>query len=119
MYDTKEEAIQAARRVIALLKDDKWTYHVWENLGWHWHFQNGPIFLMEDIINGKSQGFWTMLTTEVQPKFCYGSLTWETTELQPHYDDPNDAVKAQMDSARNILDGLTTVVERGEQINVT
>lgn len=69
-----------------------WEPRVWENLGWHYTVVKGNA----EIMPGRS-GYHIYFSTAGR---CGSDVFWH---VSPNFDDPNDAVKAQIEKANEFI----------------
>jgi len=114
-YKTEKDATKRAQEVKAMMTNpEQWTAKVWENLGWHWELKAGAVQLHETFYpDERSYGFWCLMSRQIDG--FGGNPDW--TLRASRFDDPNDAVEAQVKFARKHLDQLTASVEHGETLS--
>lgn len=116
-YKTMQEATKRGEEVRAMMTSIGWDLKVHKNHGlWHWSLKNGAIKLYESMYNGESDGFWTLMSREMGG--VGGNPDWSLRDEPHHFrsEDPNEAVKAQVEAARAHLDILIESVLHGESL---
>lgn len=115
-YPTLEQASERAVEVHATMtKPELWDVKVWKNHGlWHWSLKAGALTLYESYsaaYNDQPIRFSCLMGDHSGGT---GSSTiWYD---QTWYDNPNEAVEAQVKLARERLNILTRIVEHVEAL---
>ena len=84
-----KDIIEAADKLLAMMKTPGWTTRIWYNMGWNYEVENGPLTV--DAWNG---GYICGLSYEHQKAI---PTDWHDEKT---YDDPNKAVRGQLKIAR-------------------
>lgn len=112
--ETQREAREAAEALRKLMHNpDDWKMHVWDNLGWHYTIQSGPIDLSATHRrDGTIQ--YSCLLSEERESDSSGAGVWSFHDFQN--EDPNEAVRLQVEYAREVIDRLTETLELAEAV---
>lgn len=98
----KADAVQKANALLDKMKGNgPWTAIVGENLGWHYHVQSGNLKVYEHSI-----GHYSCLLGTFG-----GEMFWS---LDGSWDDPNEAVKAQLQKAEEFIRGCQSMVDEAK-----
>jgi hypothetical protein len=92
---TKEQAEAAGAELLAKMKGEGWKLIVHENLGWHYRVVRPPLQVYRSY--GGLGGYHVLMGSSSNE--TYGGLAVWATE-QRAFDDPNEAVAAQLETAR-------------------
>lgn len=108
---TKAEALRRARQVKARLKTKGWKIKVWNNRGWCWSLDHldGHLTLNESI---HTKTFSTLFSSGDYAHT--GSYNWLVRE---HFKDPNKAVEAQLQKAREYVKRTTAWVDNLKKVS--
>ena len=87
---TKQQAEKEGRKLLELIDEDGWEMVIWENIGWHYKAVNGYLSVYPSV-DGK---YFASLGTEPRSSSTPGY--WVD---KGHYDDPMEAVIAQIRKA--------------------
>jgi hypothetical protein len=115
---SKTEAL-ARRKGEALLKKLKgegWELNVWENGGWHYSAQNGPLTVHASSYRIGPTTYWCLLSEEFE-RYPVGGAPFWTARGNPSFEDPNDAVRQQVKIARQFVKKVTKIVNQVAAIN--
>jgi hypothetical protein len=82
-----DKAVKDADALVARLKGSGWRPVVFENTGWHHRAISGPV----QVYPSGDGRFWAMIGS--RPKGNAGGLAMWTPERNPHFKDPNRAVR--------------------------
>lgn len=104
---TKAQAERGAQALRRKLKGKGWKIKLWENMGWHYCLQLGPLRVDRD----RSDGFYSVLMGEKQEDNVGGSYLWL---VRAGFLDPNCAVTMQIRKARKTVDRLNALVNSVE-----
>lgn len=105
---TRNEAVEAALKLLQKMKSSGWKSRVHENMGWHYSLERGPLKLYEEFHWGKPS-YSCLLGVGIG-----GHGFWLLNDICR---DPNIAVKKQLQIARSfVLSCQKTINEaaRGE-----
>ncbi len=103
----RKEAESRGKRLLKRMKGQGWVLDVWENLGWHYAVENGPLTVYGDHFPGANGTFSTLLGENEDDRHC-GSFNWSPRGKR--YKDPNRAVKAQLRLAREYVDSVSALM---------
>ena len=109
----KEMALEKATHLLSMMKTSGWASRVWENLGWHYAFENSQGLIVVHPTCNKSdngQKYFCMITDERDLPGC-GSMMWTDDH---NYFDPNDAVSVAVKMARDKVNELNSIVREIE-----
>jgi|ERR1700687_4416838 len=92
-FESRTDAIAAAKLTIKKLNSKGWKYKVWDNLGWHFNVYRGPLRM----------GFhWGNYSSLLSNDACVGGeMYWTDTFRSP---DPNEVVDHQIELAKAHVD---------------
>lgn len=113
-YTSRDEAKRNGEAVRGCMeRPDAWEVRVWDNAGsWYWELRHGALRLHRSY-NAAYRKYpvrYSCLLGDTE-KGGGGSPIWYDNQW---YEDPNDAVAAQLKLARERLDDLTRIVEDAE-----
>lgn len=106
-YETKTEAQEAGKALLARMKGTGWKLDVWENLGWQCSVRNGPVQIHDH------RGEYSCLVSDDLKDPAGGNGEWTTNFSSK---DPNKAAAHEIRSARRHLNRYTKAVEFAENI---
>jgi len=96
-WKTKASATAAGKAAQAKLPGKDWKLTVWENLGWHWNLQQGPLLLFSHLYKGKER-FSTMFHRDCTGT---GDMRYSSDRSFPT---PLAAVRYQLKLVREIIE---------------
>jgi hypothetical protein len=94
---TEAEARKAGQELLSRMHGNGWTLHVHENLGWYYYVQLGPATVYPIYASDDGKFYCLLANEDTQGKCGFGVPAWTTKES---YEDPNEAVAAELASAR-------------------
>ena len=103
---SKAQAGRGAKALRRKLKGKGWKIDVWENMGWHYCLTLGPLKVCK---NGWHNTHTTLMSATED--CAGGSYLWL---VQGSFKDPNGAVRAQINKARQTVDRLNALVKSVE-----
>lgn len=89
----------------------EWSIRIWENLGWHYSLQRGPILLYE------RDGKYSVLIDEEITNPTGGAAIW--TENSNSYSDPKKAVLKAIERVNKVVSHLNNVLDSIKAIKTT
>lgn len=102
---TKQGAITKGRQLRARMKTGGWKLVVWQNMGWHYNLQRGPITLNVSK-DRQATVYWCQMTSDPK-RSGYGEVFWDRC---PYFRDPNRAVAAQIRIAERFAARLARAI---------
>ncbi len=110
---TQNEARKAAEALQKKMHNSHdWKVRVWENLGWHYEIRNGPLSLLNSPRSVPVR--YLCMMSEDKDTDGSGAHVWSSHDYWD--EDPNAAVRLQVEYARGIIDVLTQTLEAAERI---
>jgi len=97
----EHEAEKLAQRLMKRMRGDGWSYDVWHigSRGWLYCVRNGGLTVYPIIEYNHESGYHVALNTIDRP----GGSSEGTWEVKAMYNDPNEAVAAQMEKAKDYI----------------
>jgi hypothetical protein len=109
---TKQAATKAGKALLARMNGKGWKLRVWENFGWHYAVNLGPINVFpEGGISDPVGARFHILMNDRGNDSTGGSYQWL---VRRHFKDPNAAVRAQLRLARKRADEINRLVTKVE-----
>lgn len=110
---TREQAVKFGKRTLKRFKGKGWTYYVWNNMGWHCAFRNGPVCVHTQGYDCTGRVHFHALHSD-QVGGTGGLACW--TPGHKSFSDPNKAALHAIACARAYVDALDAVVKLSERI---
>ena len=114
--NTKAQVTAEAKRTLKRMKTKGWKIHVHRNIEWYWCLENLDGHL---TLNPTYDGF-TFYTLLSDGSYAHtGSINWSCAHTGPvdrptRYEDPNDAVAAQLKAAQDYRDRTSAWINQVE-----
>jgi len=102
----KADATKKGKALLKRMRGKGWKLHVWENLGWNYSVENGPL----SVSPASRTEFFCLLSDDV--RYTCGGLAMWTTDFKSS--DPNKAVAHAAASARKVVNRLEKAVSFAE-----
>jgi len=108
--NTKKEAALKGKKLLKQMAGRGWKLRVWENLGWHYCVNSGPVSVYPSYNEGN---FFCLISTDPK-KAGFGGSAWTNSSASPHKN-PNQVVWEAFENMSQVVDKYLAVKKAAAQ----
>jgi hypothetical protein len=106
----RSKTIALGRNLLKKMKGKGWRLRVWENIGWHYCVINGPVQVYP-LSSSHTEYHCLVSSNSVSRGGCG---IW-TSPKNISFDDPNTAVRTEVENAKRVVTQLVNAVKEAEK----